>query len=70
MIRIIGVLMLSINLILDTSYAFLSTFASMGILGFYNVLLVSRYAIPIVCVVRNYLNKMNQPLDEGKEGGS
>ena len=54
----IGVIILSINLVLDTSYAFLSTFAGMGFLGFYNLLLVVRYAIPIVIVARNYMNKV------------
>lgn len=57
-------LTLSINLILDTSYAFLSTFAGMGILGIYLVLMAVRYAIPIVGVIRNCMYKVNLPIDD------
>ena len=67
-LRLIGAVILSINLILDTSYAFLSTFSSMGLLSFYSFMLASRYAIPVVLVVRNCMYKVNKPIDEdGKE---
>ena len=57
---------MSINLVLDTSYAFLSTFYSMGIFGFYSVLLGIRYAIPVFGIVRNCMTKVNEPIgDEG-----
>ena len=62
-LRVFGVFVLSINLILDTSYAFLSTFGGMGLLGFYSFLLVVRYAIPIVGIVRNCMYKVNEPVD-------
>ena len=67
LLRIIGAVLLSINLVLDTSYAFLSTFASMGLLGFYSVLIVVRYAIPIVGVVRNCMYKVNEPIEPDAE---
>lgn len=56
-------IILSINLILDTSYALLSTFGGMGLLGFYSFLLVVRYAIPVVGIVRNCMYKVNEPVD-------
>ena len=62
-IRIIGTLVLSINLILDTSYIFLSTFASRGYYGFYSLLLVIRYLIPLLGVLRFYMNSVNKPLE-------
>lgn len=60
-------LILSINLILDTSYAFLSTFANISFLGFYSVLVLARYAIPIVSIVRNCLYKVGKPFDDGND---
>jgi len=62
-IRIIGALVLSINLILDTSYIFLSTFAGRGYYGFYSLLLVIRYIVPLLGVVRFYINSVNKPLE-------
>lgn len=61
-LRTIGAIILSVNLILDTSYAFLSTFYSIGLLGFYSVLLIIRYGIPIISIVRNCIYKVNEPI--------
>ena len=60
----LGVLILSANLVLDTSYIFLSTFASMAILGLYFMLLIVRYGIPIVGIIRNCIYKVNEPIEE------
>ena len=54
---------MSINLILDTSYIFLSTFATRGYYGFYSVLLVIRYVVPIVGIVRHTIIDANKPLN-------
>lgn len=62
----VGAVILTINLVLDTSYAFLSTFTSMGLLSFYSFLIAARYAIPIVLVVRNCMYKVNEPIDKDK----
>ena len=62
-IRITGVLVLSINLILDTSYIFLSTFGNRGYYGIYSLMLVIRYVIPILGIVRHVVVDSNKPLN-------
>ena len=63
-VRVIGVFILAVNLILDTSYAFLSTFASTKIFNFYNVLLAVRYVIPLFVLGRNCMYKLNEQKEE------
>lgn len=58
-------LILSINLIVDTSYVFLSKFAGMGVLGLYLLALAVRYLIPIIGVICNCMYKVNLPIEDG-----
>ena len=72
LIKILGVLILSMNLVLDYSYIFLSTFSSTTILGVYGILLVVRLLISFTLAVRGLMYKVNEPLDinDGQSGRS
>lgn len=65
--RVLGLLILSANLVLDTAYIFLSKFANTTLYGLYVFVLGARYTIVFLAIVRNCIKKVNEPLVIKKE---